>query len=84
MTRATYKRFRVTDYRQIRTGDYLNSWQVNGRTVCEVSRPIVVQEEAPPAPPTTHALDALIVFACVLGIGAVVMLVAFVLAGGAQ
>ena len=84
MTRVTYKRFRVTDYRQIRAGDYLNSWQVNGRTVCEVSRPVVVHEEAPTALPATHALDALIVFGCVLGIGAVVMLVAFVLTGGAQ
>lgn len=84
MTSTRYKRFRVTDYRQIRAGDYLNSWQVNGRTVCEVSRPVVVHEKAPTAPPAAHALDALIVFACVLGIGGVVMLVAFVLAGGAQ
>ena len=70
--------------RQIRQGDYLNTWRVNGRTICEVPRPIVEREEAPPEPPATHALDALIVFGCVLDTGAVAMLAIFVLVGVLQ
>jgi len=79
-----YRRFRVTDYRQIRQGDYLKTWQVGGRTVCEVSRPPrVVERDETPEPPSTGAniLTALLLFVCIVGGGASVMFLIYVLAG---
>lgn len=85
MKRVRYHRFRVTDFRVVREGDYLNSWQVGGRTIHEVSRPIVAPEEpAPSHPPSSSTLDALIVFAYIMGGVATIMLTAAICVGVLQ